>query len=151
MASLTTAPGPSSSVSVPRASRPLSSAPRRVQTVNVKIVKAVMKPGVNGRPEFTPLTQTFVDVTESTANTTYILNAVQRKWGAQYVIVTSDGLPIDDGSGTQGRLFILSRGTPDSLEVLMFAQLKYLFCLGYIPCLYSPRCLPLCCCKPLEW
>lgn len=94
MASLTTAPGPSSSIGVPRASRPLSSASRRVQTVNVKIVKATMKPGVNGRPEFTPLTQTFVDVTESTANTTYILNAVQRKWGAQYVIVTSDGLPI---------------------------------------------------------
>ena len=57
VASLTTAPGPSSSISVPRASRPLSSVPRRVQTVNVKIVKAMMKPGVNGRPEFTPLTQ----------------------------------------------------------------------------------------------
>ena len=104
VASLTTAPGPSSAITVPRASRPLSVVPRRVQSVNVKIVKATMKPGVNGRPEFTPVTQTFVDVTESTANTTYILNAVQRKWGAQYVIVTSDGLQIEDGSGTQGRL-----------------------------------------------
>ena len=103
VASLTTAPGPSSAIAVPRASRPLSVVPRRVQSVNVKIVKASMKPGVNGRPEFTPVTQTFVDVTESTANTTYILNAVQRKWGAPYVIVTSDGLQIEDGSGTQGK------------------------------------------------
>ena len=77
---------------------------RRVQTVIVKIVKATMTTGLNGKPEFTPLTQTFVDVTESTANTNYILNAVQRKWGSQYVIVTSDGLQIDDGSGTQGML-----------------------------------------------
>ncbi len=116
VASLTTAPGPSSAITVPRTSRPLSSVSRRVQTVNVKIVKAMMKPGANGRPEFTPLTQTFVDVTESTANTTYILNAVQRKWGAQYVIVTSDGLQIEDGSGTQGRLktvFVYYRGRPD--------------------------------------
>ena len=45
---------------------------------------------------------TFVDVTESTANTTYILNAVQRKWGAQYIIVTYDDLQIEDRSGTQG-------------------------------------------------
>ena len=72
--------------------------------MNYKIVRAMMKPGANERPEFTPLTQTFVDVTESTANTTYILNAVQRKWGAQCIIVTSDDLPIKDGSGTQGRL-----------------------------------------------
>ena len=75
--------------------------------MNVKIVKATMKPGANRRPDFTPLTQTFVDVTESTANTNYILNAVQRKWGAQYVIVTSDGLQIEDGSGTQGALKIV--------------------------------------------
>ena len=45
--------------------------------MNVKIVKAMMKPSVNGRPESTPLMPTFIDVTESTANTTYILNAGQ--------------------------------------------------------------------------
>ena len=73
------------------ASRPLSSGTRRVQSVNVKIAKATMKLGANGKPEFTPLTQTFVDITESTANTDYILSAVQRMWGTQYVIVTSDG------------------------------------------------------------
>ena len=99
----TSAPGPSS-VNTPRevGSRPMSSVTRRVQTVNVKIVKAMMK---IGKPEFTPLTQTFVDVTETRANNiNYILSAVQRKWGAQYIIVTSDGLKIEDGSGTQGML-----------------------------------------------
>ena len=103
VASFSTAPGPSNAASSrPVASRPLSSVTRRVQSVNVKIVKATMKLGANGKPEFTPVTQTFVDVTETTANTDYILSAVQRKWGAQYVIVTSDGLQIEDGSGTQG-------------------------------------------------
>ena len=84
VASLTTAPGPSNiSSSRPVASRPLSSTTRRV-SIN--------------------LTQTFVDVTESTDNTDYILSAVQRKWGAQFVIVISNGLQIEDGSGTQGMI-----------------------------------------------
>ena len=61
-----------------------------------------MKTSIGGKAEFTPQTQTFVDVTESTANVIYITTAVQRKWGSQYVLVTSDGLQIEDGSGTQG-------------------------------------------------
>ena len=102
--SLSTAPGPSSaSIGGARmTSRPVSAVSRRVQTVNVKVVKATMKTGNGGKAEFTPQTQTFVDVTESTANVIYITTAVQRKWGSQYVLVTSDGLQIEDGSGTQG-------------------------------------------------
>jgi hypothetical protein len=49
-----------------------------------------MKTGGGGKAEFMPQTQTFVDVTESTANVIYITTAVQRKWGSQYVLVTSD-------------------------------------------------------------
>ena len=56
----------------------------------------------SGKPEFTLQTQPFVDVTESTANVIYITSAIQSKWGSQYVLVTSDGLQIEDGSGTQG-------------------------------------------------
>ena len=101
--SLSTGPGPSSIGfgGACMTSRPVSAISRRVQTVNVKVVKATMKTG-GGKAEFTPQTQTFVDVTESTANVNYITSAVQRKWGSQYVLVTSDGLQIEDGSGTQG-------------------------------------------------
>ena len=103
--SLSTAPGPSTALNTGGArtiGRPVSTVSRRVQTVNVKVVKATMKTAIGGKAEFTPQTQTFVDVTESTANVIYITTAVQRKWGSQYVLVTSDGLQIEDGSGTQG-------------------------------------------------
>ena len=51
--------------------------------------------------EFMAQNQTFVDVTEATANLHYVSSAIQRKWGPEYVLVTSDGL---DSSGTQGRI-----------------------------------------------
>ena len=33
----------------------------------------------------------------------YIRNAVQKRWGEEYTLVTADGLEIEDSSGTQGR------------------------------------------------
>ena len=82
--SLSTALGPSA-VSIGGArmtSRPVLAVSRRVLTVNVKVVKAAMKTGGGGKAEFTPQTQIFVDVTESTANVIYITTALQRKWGS---------------------------------------------------------------------
>lgn len=61
-----------------------------------------------GRPEFTPQNQTFVDLTEATANVNYVTSVIQRRWGSEYVMVTSDGLKIDDSSGTQGTCGIIS-------------------------------------------
>ena len=43
-----------------------------------------------------------MDVTEATANLHYVSSAVQRKWGQEYTLVTSDGLKVDDSSGTKG-------------------------------------------------
>ena len=64
-----------------------------------------MKRLSNGEVEFMAQNQTFVDVTETTANLHYIIStAIQRKWGPEYVVVTSDGLKLDDSSGTQGML-----------------------------------------------
>ena len=75
-----------------------------------------MKTG-GGKAEVTPQTQTFVDVTESTAHVNYIASAVQRKWGSQYVLVTSDGLQIEDGSGTQG----MNSNTVNLLAYIIYA------------------------------
>lgn len=76
---------------------------RKSPSTNVKVVQATMKRLSSGKIEFTTQNQTFVDVTEITANLHYISSVVQRKWGSQYVLVTSDGLKIDDSSGTQGK------------------------------------------------
>ena len=75
---------------------------RKSPSANVKIVQATMKRLASGKTEFVTVNQTFVDVTEITANVHYISSVVQRKWGSQYVLVTSDGLKLDDSSGTQG-------------------------------------------------
>ena len=94
-------PGPSSSFG----SQPLSLQKKLQPSVNVKVVQAAYKQLSNGRPEFTPQNQTFIEVCESTANVHYVNSAVQRKWGTDYTMVTSDGLKIDDSAGTQGVFF----------------------------------------------
>lgn len=78
-------------------------ASQKVQSTNVKIIQARL---ANGNVEFLAQNQTFVDVTEATANFHYISIslAIQRKWGQEYILVTSDGLKLDDSSGTQGML-----------------------------------------------
>ena len=77
---------------------------KKEQSVKVKIVQATMKK-TTGRPEFTQLNQTFITVTDTTANVDYISSAVQRKWGADHVLVTADGLRLDDSAqGTPTRL-----------------------------------------------
>ena len=76
-------------------------------SVNIKIIQARMARKANGRPEFEPLSQTFVDVTDSTANVMYLTHIIKEKWGSMYVLVTNDGMRIEDGSGTQGRLLNL--------------------------------------------
>jgi len=71
-------------------------------TVNVKIVKANISKSPTGRFIFEKLGQAFIDINESNANIFYVSGVVEKKWGSSYVLVTSDGLKIEDSSGTQG-------------------------------------------------
>ena len=75
---------------------------RKIQSCNVKIIQASVRHLPSGKLEFSPQNQTFVDVMEATANLHYVSSAVQRKWGQEYTLVTSDGLKVDDSSGTKG-------------------------------------------------
>ena len=75
---------------------------RKRSSISVKVVQAGFKWLIGGRPEFTPQNQTFVDLTEATAKVDYVTSVIQQRWGVDYVMVTSDGLRIDDSSGTQG-------------------------------------------------
>lgn len=95
ISSLANEPSTSGTQSVP--------AMRKTQSINVKIIQASVKRLANGKLEFMAHNQTFVDVTEATANVNYVSLAVQRKWGSDYNLVTSDGLKLDDSSGTHGK------------------------------------------------
>ena len=57
----------------------------------------------NGRKvNFKPVHQTFIELVETTANVDHILGVVQRKWGTNFILVTQDGLKLEDAPGTQG-------------------------------------------------
>ena len=71
-------------------------------TCTVKVVKAKFRRLPGGKPEFTPVGQLFVDLTDSSANIDHVLAAVKRQWGHDQVVVTADGLRIEDSAGTQG-------------------------------------------------
>jgi hypothetical protein len=75
------------------------------QHTNVKIIQAILKRNLNGHNEFSPLSQCHIYVDESTANVTYLNHAIREKWGKAYVLVSVNGLKLEDSSGTQGTLY----------------------------------------------
>ncbi len=72
-------------------------------TVNIKIVRAKMDSSRSGKVEFSQEAQMHLDVAESTANVNHILREVHQRWGEEYVIVTVDGLELEDCEGTKGK------------------------------------------------
>jgi len=50
--------------------------------------------------EFSQEAQMHLDISE---NARYILEEVQRRWGEEYMLVTLDGLELEDCEGTQGK------------------------------------------------
>ena len=68
---------------------------------NLKIIKTtVIKTGK--KVEFKPVHQTFIELVEDTVNVDHILDVVQRKWGTNHILVTQDGLKLEEAPGTQG-------------------------------------------------
>ena len=77
-------------------------APRRTSpSFNLKVVKAeIIRKG--RKIEFKGKQQTFIEIVDSTANVEHISGVVRRRWGSDYVIVTQDGLELEDAPATQG-------------------------------------------------
>ena len=74
-------------------------------TYSLKVVRAEAVMLHNGRYSLKPATvQTYVLLDEDTANVDHINSEVQKTWGAEYIIVSGDGLPIESSSGTQGMI-----------------------------------------------
>ncbi len=86
-------------------------APNRGQTFSLKIVKAQLIKNGRQKPtleplsqtyiELEPLSQTYIELVESTANLDHILSIVHRRWGAEYKIVTNDGIELEGFPATQ--------------------------------------------------
>ena len=100
---------PNPGASIPQAvvapGNPLVAHTRRgVQTANVKVVQAKVKRNRAEKPQFSPMSSMYVEVTEGTANVQFLSQAIQGKWGGDHVIVLADGLIIENGTGTQGEL-----------------------------------------------
>ena len=73
------------------------------KSYNVRVAKGSVEYTSSGKMKMQNADdQLFVDITEETANVNYIMTFVKRKWGERYMLCTSDGLPIEDSSGTQG-------------------------------------------------
>ncbi len=70
---------------------------------SLRIAKAAISYSSGGRVELQKYEQMFVDINEENANVLYISSAIQRKWGVNFVLCTSDAIPIEEGSGTHGR------------------------------------------------
>ena len=84
-------------------------APKRVQTFSLKLIKAKMcRIGVGRcrKFEFQPVSQTFIELIEATANVDHILAIIRRRWGPDYILVTQDGLQIEDSPATQGSYIV---------------------------------------------
>lgn len=73
-------------------------------TMNLRVYQGKIIKKSNGRSELERIGQTFITINESTANVPYLTHHVKLKWGHSYVLVTNDGIRIEDSSGTQGEL-----------------------------------------------
>lgn len=69
----------------------------------IKVVRAKKEVNAGGKIEFLPYEATYLELKPSTANASYIQSQVQKIWGAEYSIVSNDGLEIADTSATRGK------------------------------------------------
>ena len=93
--------GPSSSLSSTSPTfRSVTAAHKKAY--NIKIIRASMISTTGRAANFKILGQTFLEIVDSTANLEYVEAIVQKRWGSEYVIVTNDGLKLEDSPATQG-------------------------------------------------
>ena len=81
-------------------------APRRIPTFNLKIFKARMTKTNKRKPEFESISQTYIELVDSTANLEHIKGVVHKRWGTQYTLVTSNGIELEDSPATQGTFLL---------------------------------------------
>ena len=76
-------------------------ASRRLPSFSLKILKAMIRRG-RGKADFAPSSQTYIELVDTTANLEHIMGVIRNRWGSEYVLVTNDGLELEDSPATQG-------------------------------------------------
>ena len=71
--------------------------------LTVKVMKAKMTKS-RSKPLFDTSSAMHVEVTEETANINHIVQSVKDLCGSQYIVVTVDGLEMEDSPATRGKL-----------------------------------------------
>jgi len=69
---------------------------KKIKSFNIKVTKATMTKSPKGKPEFNPTGQMYIELLDSTANIEHVLEKIQQKWGGNHMVVTSDGLQLED-------------------------------------------------------
>ena len=64
--------------------------------IKIKVTKAIMTKSPRGKPEFNPTGQMYIELLDSTAATEHVLDNIQKKRGINHMLVTSDGLQLED-------------------------------------------------------
>ena len=59
------------------------------------------------KPEFNAIGQTHIDLVDATANVEFVTGTIQKRWGTDFVLVTNDGLELEDVPATQGQLQLI--------------------------------------------
>lgn len=44
----------------------------------------------------------YIELTEATAYLDYIIEVIRKRWGTEYILVTSDGIKLEDSPATHG-------------------------------------------------
>ena len=90
----------------PLSKLPFCDSMKKVPAFSQKILKATMRRGGSGRrkPEFTTTGQTCIELTDSTASVEHILHLIKEWYGKGYILVTGDGVPLEESPETHGML-----------------------------------------------
>ena len=99
-------------MNTPNASAAASSSPplfrlviasrKATSAFNPKVIKAQMVRD-GKKVELKGKHQTFIDIVETTAIVKHMLGVVRRRCGPDYILVTQDGLQLEDTPATQGK------------------------------------------------
>ena len=93
-------PGPSAgrSSSGPPFFRSVVAKRSSTPTSLIEVMKASMTTPTKrgGKPSFVYTGQTYLELSDTTANVSYVSEAIRKQWGSDHTIVSTEGLEIED-------------------------------------------------------
>ncbi len=82
-------------------------APRKAPSFSLKVVKAKLT-RTGKKAVIQPISQTYIELVDSTANLDHIMTVIHQRWSSQVVLVTNDGAELDESPAMHGVLCVLT-------------------------------------------